>query len=48
MVYKSGKLRNLNITTLLQHCMGGGTQITNGEYCKKLNLNNYYNHIEFE
>ena len=30
MVYKSGKLHNLKITTLLQHFMGGGN--TNYEW----------------
>ena len=39
MLYKSDKLRNLKITTLLQHFVGGGIQFMNGD-CNNINLIN--------
>ena len=42
MACKSGKLRNVKITKLLQQFMGGGANL-NGDIDKNLNLNYYIN-----
>ena len=39
MLCKSDKLRNLKITTLLQHFVGGGIQFMNGDLQESKNPN---------